>query len=151
MLEVGTIAKPHGLKGEVIVRLLTDREDRLAPGSVLETDRGPLTVVSAHPHQHRWRVQFDGFASREDVEPLHGLVLRAAPVDDPDVWFVHELIGLPVVLVDGTEVGTCVSIVENPAHDLVELDDGRLVPLPFVVDVGDAIEIDPPEGLLDLA
>lgn len=120
------------------------------PGSVLETDRGPLTVVEAHPHQHRWRVRFEGFASREDVEPLHGLVLRAAPVDDPDVWFVHELIGLPVVLTDGTSVGTCTSIVENPAHDLVELEDGRLVPLPFVVDVGDAIEIDPPEGLLDL-
>ena len=34
---------------------------------MLETDRGPLTVVSAHPHQHRWRVQFDGFASREDA------------------------------------------------------------------------------------
>lgn len=118
---------------------------------MLETDRGPLTVVEAHPHQHRWRVRFEGFASREDVEPLHGLVLRAAPVDDPDVWFVHELIGLPVVLADGTEVGTCAAIVENPAHDLVELDDGRLVPLPFVVDVGDAIEIDPPEGLLDLA
>ena len=72
------------------------------------------------------------------------------PVDDPDVWFVHELIGLPVVLSDGTEVGTCVSIVDNPAHDMVELDDGSLVPLVFVVDVGAAIEIDPPEGLLDL-
>lgn len=147
---MGTIAKPHGLKGEVIVALLTDREDRLDAGSVLETDRGPLTVVEAHPHQHRWRVRFEGFASREDVEPLHGLVLRAEPVDDPDVWFVHELIGLPVVLSDGTRVGTCASIVENPAHDMVELDDGRLVPLPFVVDVGDVIEIDPPEGLLDL-
>lgn len=151
MLEVGTIAKPHGLKGEVIVALLTDREDRLAAGSVLQTDRGPLTVVEAHPHQHRWRVRFEGFATREDVDPLHGLVLRAEPVDDPDVWFVHELIGLPVVLTDGTEVGTCTAIIDNPAHDLVELDDGRLVPLPFVVDVGDVIEIDPPEGLLDLA
>lgn len=118
---------------------------------MLETDRGPLTVVEANPHQHRWRVRFEGFASREDVEPLHGLVLRAEAVDDPDVWFVHELIGLPVVLTDGTEIGTCVSIIANPAHDLVELDDGRLVPLPFVVDVGEAIEIDPPEGLLDLA
>jgi len=118
---------------------------------VLQTDRGPLTVVEAHPHQHRWRVRFEGFATREDVDPLHGLVLRAEPVDDPDVWFVHELIGLPVVLTDGTEVGTCTAIIDNPAHDLVELGDGRLVPLPFVVDVGDVIEIDPPEGLLDLA
>ena len=63
---------------------------------------------------------------------------------------VVQRLQVPVVLTDGTPVGTCTSIVENPAHDLVELGDGRLVPLPFVVDVGDAIEIDPPEGLLDL-
>lgn len=149
LLEVGTIAKPHGLKGEVIVALTTDREERLAPGSVLETDRGPLTVVEAHPHQHRWRVRFDGFHRREDVDALHGLVLRAEPVDDPDVWFVHDLVGKPVVRADGTPVGSCAAVVDNPAHDLIELDDGRLVPLPFVVDVGDVIEIDPPAGLLD--
>lgn len=106
-------------------------------------------MVEAHPHQHRWRVRFEGFATREDVEPLHGLALRAEPVEDPDVWFVHDLVGKPVVLADGTPVGTCTAVVDNPAHDLLELDDGQLVPLPFVLDVGEAIEIDPPEGLLD--
>ena len=106
-------------------------------------------MVEAHPHQHRWRVRFEGFASREDVEPLHGLALRAEPVEDPDVWFVHYLIGKRVVLADGTHVGTCTSVVDNPAHDMLELDGGQLVPLPFVVDVGDDIEIDPPEGLFD--
>ena len=106
-------------------------------------------MVAASPHQNRWRVRFEGFHSREDVEPLHGLVLRAEPVEDPDVWFVHDLIGKAVVLADGTEVGTCTSVVDNPAHDLLELDGGQLVPLPFVIEVGDVIEIEPPEGLLD--
>jgi 16S rRNA processing protein RimM len=150
LLEVGRVAKAHGLKGEVIVALSTDRDDRLSPGSVLDTDQGPLTVVEAHPHQHRWRVRFDGVASREDAEALHGLVLRAESVEDPDVWFVHDLVGKAVVLADGTEVGTCTSVVDNPAHDLLELDGGALVPLPFVVEVGEVIEIDPPEGLLEL-
>jgi len=135
----------------VIVALTTDREERLAPGAVLHTDRGPLTVVEAHPHQHRWRVRFEGFASREDVQALHGLVLRAEPIDDPDVWFVHDLVGKQVVLADGTVVGTCTAIVDNPAHDQVEVDGRLLVPLPFVVDVTDVIEIDPPAGLLDAA
>ncbi len=151
LLEVGSIAKPHGLKGEVIVKLVTDHTERLDPGSVLETDRGPLTVVSAHPHQHRWRVRFEGFASREDAEALHGLVLRAEPVDDPDEWYVHELIGSQVVLADGTVVGTCTAIVANPAHDMVEIDGGAVIPMPFVVDFADGvITIDPPEGLFDL-
>jgi 16S rRNA processing protein RimM len=152
LLEIGSIAKPHGLKGEVIVSLVTDRTQRLAPGAVLETDRGPLTVVSASPHQHRWRVRFEGFSTREEADELHGLELRAAPLDEPDTWFVHELIGCEVVLADGRSVGRSVSVIDNPAHDMVELDSGALIPMPFVTDVvpGQRMVVDPPEGLLDL-
>lgn len=150
LLDIGAVAKAHGLHGEVIVSLSTDRLDRLDPGSVLQTDRGPLTVVSARPHQHRWRVQFEGFATREQADTIHGLVLRAEPVEDPDAWFVHDLIGLPVALVDGTPLGTCTAIVANPAHDLVEVDGRILVPMPFVASVEGAIVVDPPDGLLDL-
>ena len=57
-----------------------------------------------------------------------------------------------VTLTPGFESAGVVDAVTGDATAVwVELDDGRLVPLPFVVDVGDAIEIDPPEGLLDLA
>ena len=151
LLEIGRIAKPHGLRGEVIVALSTDRTERLAEGSVLETDQGPLTVESAHPHQRRWRVFFEGIHSREDADRLHGLVLRAAPIEDDDAWFVHDLVDSDVVLPDGTVVGRCVAIVENPAYDMVELESGALVPMPFVADVGDGrIVIEPPDGLLDL-
>lgn len=151
LLEVGRIAKPHGLRGEVIVALSTDRTERLDAGSVLETDRGPLTVVAAHRHQNRWRVFFEGVASREEADELHGLVLRAERIDDDDAWFVHDMVGAAIVLADGTVVGECVAVVENPAYDMVEVDTGVLVPMPFVTDVADGrIVIEPPEGLLDL-
>ena len=151
LLEIGRIAKPLGLKGEVVVALSTDRTERLDPGSVLETDRGPLTVIAAHPHQHRWRVLFEGYHSREDADALHGLVLRAEPIEDDDAWFVHDLVGADVVLDDGTVVGRCVAVVENPAYDMIELESGALVPMPFVAEVADGrIVIEPPDGLLDL-
>ncbi len=134
----------------MIVALSTDREERLATGSELSTDRGPLVVAAAHPHQHRWRVRFEGSARREDAEPLVGLVLRAEPIDDDDVVFVHELVDKAVVLADGTVVGTCVAVVDNPAHDLLELDTGALVPVVFVTEVADVVTIEPPEGLFDL-
>jgi hypothetical protein len=42
-------------------------------------------------------------------------------------------------------------VVENPAHDLLEVDEELLLPLPFVVEVTDGrIVVEPPEGLLDL-
>jgi 16S rRNA processing protein RimM len=151
LLEVGRISKAHGLRGEVIVALITDRDERVAPGSVLTTDRGPLEVVSSRPHQHRWIVQFAGVDGRAAAEALHGTVLRAAPLDDPDALWVHEVIGAEAVLPDGTLVGRVESIQVNPADDLLVLASGSLVPMAFVVgwDEGHLV-IDPPEGLLDL-
>jgi 16S rRNA processing protein RimM len=57
-LLVGRITKAHGLRGEVVVDLLSSEESRLAPGTALETDRGDLVVVSSRPHQGKWLVVF---------------------------------------------------------------------------------------------
>ncbi len=150
LLEVGRVAKAHGIRGEVIVDLITDRTERLAPGTVLETDSGPLTVVRSAPHQHRWRVQFEGYADRTAAETLHGRVLRAEAVDDDSELWVHRLIGCDVVTPDGTVHGQVESVEANAASDLLVLGDGRMVPVAFVTDVVDGrITVDPPIGLLD--
>lgn len=151
LLEVGHVAKAHGLRGEVVVRLESDRIERLAPGSVLHTDRGDLRVRASRPHQDRWIVAFEGVATREQADELRGVTLRAEPLDDPDELWVHRMIGATVVTVAGETVGRCVSVVANPASDLIELDGGALVPVAFVVDHdGDTITVDPPDGLFDL-
>ena len=151
LLEVGRIAKPHGLKGEVIVRLLSDREERLAPGSVLMTPKGPLTVVRSARHQDRWRVQFEGVADRTGADALHGVVLSAEPIDDPHAMWIHDLIGSAVVDVAGLAVGTVLAVEANPAHDILVLDGDRLVPLTFVVahEPGRLV-VDLPLGIFDL-
>lgn len=152
LLEVGRITKAHGVRGEVLVALSSDRTSRLDPGSVLTTDRGDLTVVTASRHQDRWIVQFEGLLDRDVAETWRGTVLRAAPIDDDDdgLW-VHELIGATVVLADGTSVGAVTEVEANPASDLLVLDSGALVPVVFVTghEPGKVI-IDPPEGLFDL-
>ena len=51
LLEIGTIGKAHGLRGDVVVRLITNRLERVEPGSTLHTERGPLTVAASRPHQ----------------------------------------------------------------------------------------------------
>lgn len=153
LLEVGRITKPHGVRGEVLVALSSDRTSRLDPGSVLITDRGPLTVVSSSRHQDRWIVQFEGFTDRDQVEGWRGVSLSAEPIedDDADALWVYELIGAEVVLVDGTPVGTVASVQSNPASDLLVLDSGGLVPVVFVTDHAPGrVTIDPPEGLLEL-
>ena len=153
LLEVGRIDKPHGVRGEVVVSLVTQRLERLDPGSVLETGRGPLTVVSSRPHRHRHLVRFDRIDGRDAAEAWRGVVLSAPPIldaDDETLW-VHELVGATVVDQHGAEHGTVIALIDNPASDLLELDDGRLVPLAFLVDYepGIRIDVEVPAGLLD--
>ncbi len=150
LLEVGRIDKAHGLKGEVIVRLVTNRTERIDPGSVLDSDRGPLTVRSSVPHLGRFIVAFDGVSDRTSADRLRGVVLRAESMDDPDELWVHDLIGSILIDQHGRAHGPVVAVRDNPASDLLELADGQLVPLVFVVDSvpGETITVDVPSGLL---
>ena len=130
----------------MIVELLTNRTERMTPGTVLSG----LSIVSAKPHQHRWIVRFEGVSSREDADALRGRLLTAEPLDDDSELWVHELVGSEVVGVDGTSHGAVTAVEANPASDLLVLEGGGLVPLTFVVSHGDGrIVVDPPEGLLD--
>ena len=153
MLEVGRITKPHGVRGDVLVQLTTDLTERLAPGSVLSTARGPLTVRRATPHQDRWIVTFEEIPGRDEAEGWRGVVLEAEPVEgelEADVFWVHELVGAEVVLAEGTAVGTVAEVEANPASDLLVLDSGALVPVVFITaQAPGRVTIDPPDGLLE--
>ena len=133
----------------MVVTLVTDRVERLDPGSVLHLADGTLEVRSAKPFKHRWLVEFAGVTTREAADALHGAVLSAEPVDDPDVLWVHELIGSELHTPDGRSWGRISIVHDAPASDLLELEDGTLVPVVFVVDQRPGVVVvDPPEGLL---
>lgn len=162
-LEVGRVVRPHGLRGEVIVELITDRDERMVPLAELHTELEgePSALVvrrarrqrPATERRHaRWIVLFDGYDAREGAESLRGARLRAAPLQDPDELWTHELVGAEVLLArTGERVGVCAAVVANPAADLLELDTGALVPVVFVVDRSPGrVMIDPPAGLLEL-
>jgi 16S rRNA processing protein RimM len=150
-LEIGRIGRPFGLKGAVYVELFTDRTERVAPGHVLETERGPLTVASSAVHGNRQVVSFEGVHDRNAAERWRGVVLHAAPLDDDDALWIHTLFGATVETVDGVVRGTVTAVEANPASDLLVLDNGQLVPLTFVVTVeaNERIVVDTPEGLFE--
>jgi 16S rRNA processing protein RimM len=151
LLEVGRIARAHGLRGELVVELITDRHERVAPGSRLFTDRGEFVVLASRPHLGRYIVAVDGCVDRTSAEAMAGLTLRAEPLEDPDALWAHDVIGTTVVERDGTARGNVVSVQANPAHDLLVLDSGALVPIVFVVSSeGGITTIDAPAGLFEL-
>ncbi len=153
LLEVGRVARSHGLKGEVLVRFTTDLVDeRTAAGAELTVGGHPFVVEAARPHKGagHYLVRFVGVQDRDAADALRGATVEAEALDETDAVFVHEVIGR--TLVDQHEVahGSVVAVIDNPASDLMELEDGRLVPFAFLVELADGVvRVDVPLGLLD--
>ena len=150
-LEVGRIGRAHALNGGVVVTLSTDRTERVQVGTHLRAGKRSMVVTSSRPHQGKWIVHFEGVSSREDADSLGGLVLSAEAIDDPDTLWVHSVIGREVFDLDGVSHGLVEAVFDNPAHDLLGLEGGAMVPVVFVVDDTDPtrLTIDPPAGLFD--
>jgi 16S rRNA processing protein RimM len=145
---VGRIGKPHGIRGEVTVDVRTDEPDRrFARGTTIRAeapagaDRRPsaLTVTRARWHQGTLLVTFEELADRNAAEAVRGTLLYATlgrdeVPDDPDEYYDHQLVGLDVVDLDGTPLGTVTALVHGSAQDLltVRTPDGRDALVPFV-------------------
>jgi 16S rRNA processing protein RimM len=167
-LVVGRVAKAHGITGEVVVDVRTDDpETRFAPGTALRARakggaERRLVVESARSHGGRLLVRLDGVADRDGADALRGtlFIVDSAdlpPIDDPDEFYDHQLEGRRVRTAAG-DVGTVVEVLHTAAGELlsVRTADGEVL-VPFVgaivtsVSLADqVIEIDPPEGLLEL-
>jgi len=152
-LEVGRIGRAHGLRGEVSVTPVSNVVERFLPGSRLSIGDREYLIVSSRAQQGRFVVRFAGVDDRTAAEALRGRLVEAEPLPNPPdgaLW-VHELIGSEVRDRAGSRLGRVVSVQANPAHDLLVLDDGALVPMVFVVssDAG-VVVIDAPPGLFEL-
>jgi 16S rRNA processing protein RimM len=171
-LVVGRVVKAHGIGGEVVVDVRTDDPyDRFAPGTVLrarardKTERG-VVVDSMREHSGRLLVRFDGVNSRDAADALRGslFIVDTAdlpPIEDPDEFYDHELEGLRVRTLAHHEVGRVTEVLHTPAGEILAVrpaeGEGPEILVPFVSAIVTAvsledglIEIDPPDGLLDL-
>jgi 16S rRNA processing protein RimM len=119
---VGRVGRAHGIRGSVVVSVRTDEPDlRFAAGSRLDTDpaaRGPLTVSATRWQSGELIVRFKGVRDRGAAEELRGTWLSVdsatlAPLDDPDEFRDHELIGLSVRTTDGTPVGVVADVLHH--------------------------------------
>lgn len=168
-LVIGRVAKTHGVRGELVVDVRTDDPgQRFAPGTIVR-GRAPkgggeknYTVTAARPHAGRLLVSLQGVSDRTGGDALRGtlFLIDAADVDsgdDPDEFYDHELIGLPVTTVDGEAVGEVGDVLHLPGGELLSVTapSGAEILVPFVSEIvptvtRDGIVIDPPDGLLDV-
>jgi 16S rRNA processing protein RimM len=171
-LVVGRVVRAHGVSGELVVEVRTDDPDsRFVVGATL-TGKPPksatgreYTIESVREHSGRLLVRLTGIGDRDTADAMRGVVFVVdsadlPPIDDPDEFYDHQLEGLRVRTVDGQDVGTVAEVLHTPGGELlaVRRDEGAgemLVPfvsaiVPSVSLADKVIEIDPPEGLLEI-
>ena len=166
-LQVARIGKPHGIRGEVTVQVLTDApEDRFVPGAafVVEPEaKGPLTVARARWNKDILLLAFEEVADRNAAEELRGakLFIDTAEIgdeDDAEGWYEHELVGLQARVGEDV-VGTVSALRTTAAQDMLVITDaeGREVFVPFVDEIVPVVDpeagyvlMTPPPGLLEL-
>ena len=165
-IPVGYVRRPHGIRGDVVVRgLVDDAGEKLVVGaSFLSNEEPPipLTIASVAPIKTDYRVHFEEVSDRNRSESLQGVQLTV-PSDqrrqlEDDEWWPEDLIGCLVLDTDGTELAVVREVIIGDAQDrlAVEAKDGSKAEIPFVealvlkVDIAnDQIVVDLPDGLFE--
>ena len=168
MAVVGRVARPHGLRGDVVVNPETDFvAERFRPGATVWTRAAgreeQLTIASARVQNGKPVVGFEGLSSIEAVERLAGLELRVPEESlrplEAGRYYEHQLVGCSVETADGARVGAVARVDSGAGGSRLVVEGARgEILVPLAVDI--CVEIDvaarririaPPEGLLELS
>jgi 16S rRNA processing protein RimM len=133
-LEVGYVARAHGLRGEVRVHLHAAGSTALFDVEQVFVGGVPRRIVSARAGSGAVLVLFEGIDDRAGAEALRGQPVAVRREDVPlaeGEYFLADLPGCEVVTEAGEPLGAVVAV-EPGAQDLLVIQDEqveRLLPL----------------------
>lgn len=144
---VGTVGKPHGLNGTVVIHPETDNPERFEPGRQVRDDRGRLlTVERSQGSQAVLLVRFAEVTDRDGAEALRGSSLTIDPearrqLEEGEFW-PEDLIGLEVRDPDGLRIGVVSAVdLDGPQHRLTVTTESGAHLVPLVDDLVPSIDI----------
>lgn len=148
-LLVGRLLRPHGVRGEILMAVMTDFPERFKPGAALYMGSryDPVTIKSVRHHNKGFIVTLEGYGDRQTVQHLTNQDLFVKTEDRPKLakgeYYQHELIGMRVVTDEGETLGLLAEIIETGANDvfLVRPEEGKEILLPAIDDVILAIDV----------
>ncbi len=152
---IARVVRPHGKRGEVIVRAVRGLPFVLEPGMevaltppALERDRF-CTVCSVTDTGQDWLVAFSGIEGIDGAESIKGCYVLAHAEDvvlDGFEAAWEDLVGRYVVDARFGELGCITGVIETPANDVLEIEGpfGEVL-VPIIEEAMDEI---PPTGPL---
>ncbi len=165
-LVIGRVAAPHGIRGELKVRLYNGESNLLEQVQELALRQGEAEPVlwrvrGARPTPRGWLLRLAGLGDRTAAELWQGADVLvhpdALPEPDEDEFYYRDLVGLAVEDTHGKALGVVESLFDTGSNDVLVVRSGeREVLLPFIDDVivevdiqGGRLVVDPLEGLLE--
>ena len=153
-LVVGKLRHPHGVRGEILLEVITDFPERLQPGMkvFVGEEHRPERILTRRVHGKGLLVSFEGYTTPETVGALRNSLVYVPTAGRPALpageYYHHQLLGLLVTAEDGNELGRLAEILSTAAHDIyvVRSESGAEILLPAIDEV--ILEIDLDKGLL---
>lgn len=129
-LKVGVITTTHGVRGEVKVYPTTDEPERFLELDHVLLDTGKefrdLEIKNVRIFKNLVILKFKGIDNINDIEKYKGHDLWIPREEgqelDEDEYYIADLLGLRVILDDGTEFGTLKNVMETGANDVYIID-----------------------------
>ena len=166
LVAIAKLAKPRGLRGEIVGDVLTDfpeRFDDLKTVSIVYPNGKIVTVEIEKFWFQKGRIvlKFVGFDTIEAAETLRNCEICVPETEavelETDEYFDWELKNCTVELIEGTRIGTVKEVMRTGGTEvLVVTGETKEYLIPFAeticveVDVKNKlIKVDAPEGLLD--
>ena len=130
LLKVGVITTTHGVRGEVKVYPTTDEPERFLDLEYVLLDTGKelrrLDIKNVRFFKNLVILKFDGIDNINDIEKYKGrdlLIPREEAQElDEDEYYIADLLGMKVLLEDGSEFGTLKNVMETGANDVYIVD-----------------------------
>lgn len=132
-LLLGEVLRPHGVRGELRLRLLTAYPERIAKletiyvGSSPDSSRlTPYAVEGMRMHTGYGLLKLRGIDDRDQAERLRSLFVmidlaHAVPLEEGE-FYLYQLIGLSVLTDNNMKLGTLVEVLETGANDVYIVD-----------------------------
>jgi 16S rRNA processing protein RimM len=150
-IAIGRVIRPHGLRGELVVEVLTDfpeRFDTIEAVYLGDSQQADVWQVAATRwHKDRILLTLHGCEDRMSAEGLRGLLVQI-PIEEAmslseDEYYPHELLGLDVVTVEGEELGSLSDVIFTNANEVYVVVGPRgQILLPAIADVIDHVDLD---------
>ena len=143
LVEVGKIVRPHGVRGEVKVRVSAELIDlaRMLQDVSLSGEDAPRKVLRGRVHQGAWLLTLERVASRNDAEMLRGrrvsISNSALPRASKDGIFPRDVVGLEVRALNGGVLGRLTELLATGSNDVyvIAQPNGRELLLPALESV----------------